>query len=92
MKIVINRDYGGFSLSKKACKCLGIDWEYDDSLGVRTDSRLIELVERDAESASGDCAALVVVEIPDNATDYELDEYDGLEEIIAVVDGKIMHI
>lgn len=50
------------------------------------------MVERDAEAASGRCAVLMVVEIPDNATDWELDEYDGLESIIYVADGKIHHI
>ena len=35
---------------------------------------------------------LVVKEIPDNATDYMITEYDGAEGIIYVVDGKLEEI
>lgn len=34
---------------------------------------------------------LEVVEIPEEATDWEIDEYDGQESITYVVDGKIYH-
>lgn len=89
MKIVINECYGGYGLSNWALKELGIEYAEDIA---RTDSRLIYLVEYDAESTSGRYAELEVVEIPDNATDWEINEYDGLEEIIFVVDGKLHRI
>jgi len=88
MKIVINGCYGGFGLSKRVMKALGIEHEYEVA---RTDKRLIELVERCGSDyvSRGDCTSLEVVEIPDEATDWTIREYDGLETIIYVVDGKL---
>jgi len=90
MKIVINDCYGGFGLSDIAVKALGL--RNSRSYIDRTDERLIALVEACSDTASGPYAELKVVEIPDSATDWELEEYDGLESILAVVDGKIVHI
>lgn len=86
MKIVINKCYGGYSLSEEALATLGI--QCDEGV-KRTDSRLVEIVEADPEAASGVFAKLAVVEIPDEATDYHVDEYDGFESVIYVVDGKL---
>lgn len=88
MKIVLNKCYGGFGLSHWALDQLGIEteWEID-----RDDPRLIELVEKYPDKASGYFARLKIIEIPNHCTDWELDEYDGLESIIYVVDGKIYH-
>ena len=84
MKIVVNRCYGGFSLSQKAYEFLGLKWDY---LGfeyrdhdLRTDPKLIECVETLGEDANGRWAVLEVVEIPDNIS-WEIDEYDGVETI-----------
>jgi hypothetical protein len=89
MKIVVNKCFGGFSLSDAAVKALHLNSPYDDI--ERTDDKLVHLVETDADAASGYCAKLRVVELPDNTTDWELDEYDGAESIIYVVKGKIYH-
>ena len=88
MKIVINKCFGGFEVSKEALKELGTNYWGEDE-DDRKDSRLVAMVEKDSEKASGWCAKLAVVEIPDEATDYYLDEYDGFEEIIYVLDGKL---
>ncbi len=88
MKIVINKCFGGFEVSKEALKELGVDYWGEDE-DARMDSRLVALVEKDPEKASGWCSKLAVVEIPDEATDYHLDEYDGFEDIIYVLDGKL---
>lgn len=90
MKIVINKCFGGFSLSDTAVKALHLDGPYDYI--ERTDAKLVRLVEIDAEAMGGRCAKLSVVEIPDTATDWELDEYDGAESITYVVGGKIYHV
>ncbi len=90
MKIVINDCFGGFSLSESARQFLRLKSVYSEI--ERTDPLLIGLVEADARRASGLCARLRVVEIPDTITDWEITEYDGLESIIYVVDGKIHHI
>jgi hypothetical protein len=82
MKIVINRRYGGYSLSRKAYKYLGIAWdgfgcEFSDD---RTNPKLVACVEKLGESASGICAKLKVVEIPDGIA-WEIDNYDGMESV-----------
>ena len=84
MKIVVNRCYGGFSLSQKAYEFLGLKWDdfgfkYKDH-DLRTDPKLIECVETLGEDANGRWAVLEVVEIPDNIS-WEIDEYDGVETI-----------
>lgn len=81
MKMVLNKDYGGFGY--------GVDEKYDDIINrcERTDAELIEFVETHPD----ECGDLAVVEIPDEATDWELDEYDGWESVTYVVDGKIYH-
>ena len=84
MKIVINRCFGGFSLSKIAYKYLGLKWDgygfaYDD-YDKRANPRLVECVERLGSAANGMCANLKVVEIPDGI-EYEIQNYDGMESI-----------
>ena len=90
MKKVINRCYGNFSVSDEAVKVLGLKSRYDEI--ARDDERLIALVEKDAASASGNAAALVVVEIPDTATDWTILESDGLETLLYVESGKIHYL
>lgn len=87
-KVVINDEYGGFSLSKEACEYLntkyelGIDSEYgfiDELVLPRHDKRLVEVVELLGEKASGFCANLVVKDIYSKL--YRVCEYDGNEWI-----------
>ena len=95
MKIVVNDCFGGFSLSPYAANCLGFDTCCPEIPGtisqrkLRTDPRLIEMVEKDSIKTSGIAAELKVVEIPDEVTDWMVDEYDGNESIIYVLDGKL---
>lgn len=89
MKIVINDCYGGFGLSEEAMDMLEINDDYSID---RTNPVLIDVVEELGGRASGYCANLVTVEIPDEATDYYISEYDGMETVIYVVDGKIHYI
>ena len=88
-KIVLNICYGGFSVSDEVVKLLGLKDAYDDI--DREDERLVELVEKDPEKASGEYSRLKVVTIPDNYTDWEILEEDGWEELIYVVKGRIYH-
>lgn len=85
MKFVLNKCYGGFGLSDWAEEQMGCSEPYRD------DPKFITLVTNHGKKVSGKYAALVVVEIPDDSTDYEIDEYDGFESITYVVDGKIYH-
>ena len=91
MKIVLNKCYGGFSLSKYALDKLGLT--LDDVFSMnRTDPCLIELVEKEPDKVSTPFFAnLKVVEIPNYATAWELNEYDGYETITYVVEGKLYH-
>ena len=81
MKIVINTSYGGIT---------------DESAKLRKDPKFIEDVEtgrfvgRVVEKSPfsvGYAETLAVVEIPDNATDMMIVNYDGIEGIIYVCDG-----
>ena len=87
MEFVINACFGGFSVKKSIAKVYG----FDPYCVERDNEQLIELVKSGID-CNGDCAELKVVNIPDNATDYEFDDYDGFESIIYVVDGKIHHL
>lgn len=89
MKIVVNRSYGSFSLSHEAAKKLNLDSVW--AKVSRINPELIELVETDP-SASGQYAKLVVMEIPNEATDWLIDNYDGFETILYVLNGKIYQV
>jgi len=92
MKIVLNKEYGGFALSDFACEKLGCrPYDYDVPF-LRNDEKLIDLIETyGSEKCSGRYAALVIEEISDETTDWEINEYDGIETVTYVVDGKIHH-
>ena len=91
MKIVINSCYGGFSLSDEALQCLECEYSFEYDYR-RTDPALISVVENLGELASGFLSSLHVVEIPDEATDWELNDYDGVEYVTYVIDGKLRHV
>ena len=81
-KIVVNRCYGGYSLSKEAYNYLGLKWDgygfaYDSK---RDDSKLVKCVETLGERASGEWARLVIVEVPDDV-EWEITDYDGIETV-----------
>lgn len=82
MKIVLNRIFGGFSLSEKAYEMLGLEWDtFGFAYGIeRNDPRLVEVVEKLGEDANGKYAKLEVVTVPDGI-DWEIDSYDGLETV-----------
>lgn len=86
MKMIINDCYGGFGVRQEVLDELELNGFDEEEL--RTAARLIEEIEN-GKDVSDDYAELKVVEIPDESTDYYLDEYDGLESVIYVVDGKL---
>lgn len=98
MKVVVNRCYGGFGLSKAAQELYaekkGITLgkyqkSYDAYDGVNTwdiardDPVLVEVVETLGGAANGGYADLEVVEIPDDV-EWTIQEYDGNEWVAEV--------
>lgn len=83
-KIVINEPYGGFHLGSGFVKAYGLESPYTNI--KRDDEDLVAWV----ESHPDDNPNLCVVEIPDEATDYMINEYDGAESVLMVIDGKII--
>ena len=98
MKVAINRNYGGFHLSDEAVEFLkkkGINDEaelYGLTWGQfkRTDPLLIEVIEK--VENKNPLSSIEIIEIPDESTDFDINEYDGCESVIYVLNGKIKHI
>lgn len=88
MKLVINTSFGGFCLPDEFCELHGLE-RWDDVL--RDQPELVSYVEARGQVQTFG-GRLEVVEIPKEATDWELNQYDGLESITYVVDGKLHHI
>jgi hypothetical protein len=79
MKIVINSDFGGFSLSKAAYNELGIPWdEFGFCTFERSDPRLVSCIEKLGSAANGKHAELKIVEIPDDI-EWEIERHEGKE-------------
>lgn len=96
MKMVLNNSYGGFNIPRElfevlGCREFGIGYEGGQAK-LRREPALIEWVESHKGDASFGYAELAVIDIPEEATDWEISEYDGMEHIIAVIDGKIEHL
>ena len=85
MKLVVNKRYTGFEVSKEVVKALNLRDEYD--FVERDNETLIKMVEKGC--GSGLQAELVVIEIPDNATDWFVNNYDGWEVVYYALDGVI---
>ena len=88
-KIVYNSCYGGFELSKAAVDLYWefkgepkpLNWDYD--LLSRDDPILVQVVEEmGPKKSSGNAARLRIHELPEG-TLYRIDEYDGLETVMA---------
>jgi hypothetical protein len=87
MKVVINRCYGGFSLSNEALKLYEDLSGKKDVYGLdieRNDPILIDIIETlGIEKSNGGFAELKIVDIPDGIK-YTICEYDGMEWVAEV--------
>lgn len=81
MDIVVNRSWGSFHIPKEIAEKRGLSVYYDID---RTDKELVNWANTNTNTSS-----LRVFSIPDEATDWDIWDYDGMETIIYVVDGKI---
>lgn len=90
MKIIINGCYGGFGVAGPL-----EEWEQRERRAgedSRTSPEAIAILEKYGSAAcSGPHAKLEIVDIPDEATDWEIDDYDGAESITYVVNGRLFH-
>ena len=86
MKYVINNEFGGFSVPANLIKENNWDNKYLYSEEIRTDIKLIEWVENHPDDE------LAIVDIPEEATDFIVNDYDGKETVYAVINGKIKEI
>lgn len=83
MKMVVNAHYGSFGLHVAGqYEDWVLDFEND-----RTNTELVEFVETHPEQ----CGDLVVITIPEEATDWAMLEDDGWESVIYVLGGKIVY-
>ena len=97
MKVLVNCDYGGFSVSEEVYKELGIEWdgygflenkdlgiESDNEYAYRSDPRLIAAVEKvGIEVAEGGRSNLRIANVPDDAK-WIIEEFDGVEHVAEV--------
>ena len=94
MKVVVNKCYGGFGLSEQARKMLNADikkvWELEEAKN-RNNPELVNVVETLGDKVNTRSSELVVVEIPETATDWDIYENDGFETLIYVLNGKIFY-
>ena len=84
IKVVINKRYGGYSLSDEAIKLYTtLSGKICNLYAVlRLDPRLVKVVETLNEKANGRYAYLEIEEIPKEFEHcYKIEEYDGLESI-----------
>lgn len=96
MKVVINSYYGGFGVSEQYREQYNAEhgtelYNFQFS-ALRTNEEFIDAVENSPELVNDGYNCLKVVEIPDEATDWEITNSDGWETVIYVVDGKLFHI
>ena len=52
----------------------------------------MKIIINNGENINSDFSKLEVVSIPNEVTDYEINECDGMESIICVADGKLYHL
>lgn len=91
MVFVLNKCYGGFSLSPFAVERLGVSDPYADLDSLQIDALAALIAEYGSEKCSGSHAKLKVVEVPDTITDWMVQDYDGIESLTYVLDGKLKH-
>ena len=86
MKIVYNGAVGGFMWSDVIYEKFKLTARFGDDLKDRTNESIIACLEQlDKEEIRHLC----ICEIPDEATDWMVGQYDGLETVYYVLDGKI---
>lgn len=79
--ILSNDDFHRASMEdRRKSNRLYEEYTMDNRPSDRSDPDLVKVVEELGDEASGDCACLKVIEIPDDV-EYTIEEYDGNEWI-----------
>lgn len=86
MKIAVNDCFGGWGLSKEFLE----KYPQFKKCYERNDPEFIAALEEfGTDKASGEYSHIRITEISDEATDFMINEYDGMENVIYVLEGKI---
>ena len=92
MKVIYNACFGGFGFSEEAERFFRNNNVSDEDLLTfeeeRTNPIRVKYVEKHPNEASYEYAELKIAEVPDDATDWWIDEYDGFETVYYVQNGK----
>ena len=90
MEVVGNRLFGGFELSKEFCKAYPQFKRYGEE---QDNQELIKCIEEfGIKQAQGESSLFQIFEWRQETTDYYINEYDGYNELIYVVDGQLNFI
>lgn len=84
MLVVVNGNFGGFCIPCELEEALDVEFRYDDSMEIRTNQLLIDWVLQHTEETD-----LTIVRVPIDYTDLKIFEYDGIETLWYVQNGKI---
>lgn len=77
---------GGYEVPNELLEVLNCE-EGDESEEIRTNPIFINWVEKNRNKTD-----FAIVNVSDEATDYEINEYDGWESVICVINGKIKYL
>ena len=93
MEVIVNKKFGGASLSEKAMEVLlslpefnnlndeeRFELQYLSSNSLRTNKTIIDLIKSMGDESNGVSAKLVIANIPDGV-EWAIYDYDGMETI-----------
>lgn len=99
MKVVLNMNFGGFIIPDDVYDRLGIDYRSELATDIvwrrgksRSDPKVVEAFEESNnywKERGEPLDDIVIAVIPDESTDFLITEYDGMETLYYVLDGKI---
>ena len=86
MKIAVNDCFGGWGLSNDFLEKYP---QFNEDTERNNPDFIAALEEFGTDKASRKYSNIRIAEISDEATDFMINEYDGMESVIYVLDGKI---
>lgn len=94
MKLLLNKCFGGFCLNLDNIQLLTELGRVCpiNSLEFRANTDIIKILEdytKKGYNINNPHSKITIVDIPDNITDFTIQDYDGWETCIFVIDGKL---